>query len=294
MNLYDLVAEYKKNPLGIDVEKPRLSWKIAASENNVLQNACRIQAAASVEELEKEANLLWDSGKVESSQSIHIEYAGEELKSGERAYWRVKVWTGESESEWSHGTDFWEMGLLDSGDWKAQWISTTAEDDLTKACPVPMFRKEFAAAKKITSARVYVTSLGIYELRINGERVGDALFTPGWTSYNKRLQYQTYDVTDLLNEGGNAIAATVGDGWSTTMETSWPCCFNWSWNMKTAPEKRSLPTIHGRTPPARFARLIFIWEKPMMPGWKSRAGICRAMTIPNGSALSCSTMRKIS
>ncbi|MEN8254409.1 MAG: glycoside hydrolase family 78 protein [Verrucomicrobiota bacterium] len=213
MNLYDLVAEYKTNPLGIDVRRPRLSWKMVASENNVLQDAYRIQVAASAEELAAEASLLWDSGDVESSQSIHIEYAGEELKSGERVYWRVKVWAGDVESEWSDGSDFWEMGLLDSGDWKAEWISTPVEDDLSKACPVPMFRKEFEATKGIASARVYATSLGIYELRINGERIGDALFTPGWTSYNKRLQYQTYDVTDLLNENSNAIGATVGDGW---------------------------------------------------------------------------------
>ncbi|RKX39529.1 MAG: alpha-L-rhamnosidase, partial [Verrucomicrobia bacterium] len=216
LEIHCLTTEYKTNPLGIDVKHPRLSWKIAASENNVLQDAYRIQVAASVEELEEETSLLWDSGKVESSQSIHIEYAGEELKSGERAYWRVKVWTGESESEWNSGSDFWEMGLLDASNWQAEWISATMEDDLTKAGPVPMFRKEFTAAKEIVSARAYVTSLGIYELRINGERVGDALFTPGWTSYNKRLQYQTYDVADMLNEargGENAIAATVGDGW---------------------------------------------------------------------------------
>ncbi len=211
--IYCLATEYKSNPLGIDVVKPRLSWKIRSPENDIIQAAYRIQAAASVEDLERETNLLWDSGKVASSQSIHVEYAGADLKSGERAYWRVKSWAGSTESEWSSGDVFWEMGLLDSGDWKAQWISTLTEDDLTKACPVPMFRKEFGLERKIKSARVYATSLGIYELKLNGQPVTDALFTPGWTSYNKRLQYQTYDVTELLSDGGNAIGATVGDGW---------------------------------------------------------------------------------
>ena len=211
--IYCLTTEYKNTPLGIDVVKPRLSWKFRSKGRNVLQTAYRIQIASAVEDFEKEGSLFWESGKVESSQSIHVEYAGAELKSGERAYWRVKCWAGQTGSEWSSGNDFWEMGLLDSSDWKAQWISTTVEDDLTKACPVPMFRKEFGLEKKIKSARIYATSLGIYELKLNGQSVTDALFAPGWTSYNKRLQYQTYDVTGLLNAGGNAIGATVGDGW---------------------------------------------------------------------------------
>lgn len=208
-----LATECKTNPLGIDVARPRLSWKIRSEQKNVLQTAYRIQVAESVQGLEDGSDPLWDSGKVESAQSIHVEYAGKELQSRQRAWWRVKVWTDKGESDWTSGNDFWEMGLLSSKDWKAEWIASPAEDDLSKACPVPMFRKEFGVNKEIASARLYATSLGIYELRINGERVGDALFTPGWTSYSKRLQYQTYDVTDLLSEGGNAIGATVGDGW---------------------------------------------------------------------------------
>ena len=208
-----LTTEYKNNPLGIDVARPRLSWKISSPESNVLQSAYRIQVAATVQGLEKEDGLLWDSGKVESSQSIHVEYAGQALESGQRAYWRVGIWTNARDQEWSSGKDFWEMGLLDSKDWKAQWISAPAEDDLSKACPVPLFRKEFGLEKKIRSARIHATSLGIYELRLNGQPVTDALFSPGWTSYNKRLQYQTYDVADMLSEGENAIGAAVGDGW---------------------------------------------------------------------------------
>ena len=79
--------------------------------------------------------------------------------------------------------------------------------------PSPLFRKEFTASKKISSATAYITAHGMYEAQINGQRIGDAYLTPGWTSYNKRLQYQIYDVTDLLNNGNNAIGVTLGNGW---------------------------------------------------------------------------------
>jgi alpha-L-rhamnosidase len=105
------------------------------------------------------------------------------------------------------------MGRLSPGDWKARWIEA-AEDEGAKASqPSPMLRGTFAVKGKVKSARAYVTSLGLYELEINGKRVGDELLTPGWTSYKKRLQYQTYDVTTQLRQGANAVGATLGDGW---------------------------------------------------------------------------------
>ena len=209
----NLVTEYKTNPLGLDILKPRLSWKLYASTNNVVQTAYRIQVATSVKDLKSGNNLVWDTKKVNTSKSIQIEYNGEKLTSKQRLYWRVKVWTNKGESQWTKGNDFWEMALLNTSDWNAQWISDGIVGDLWEAKEVPMFRKEFSLSKKIKSARVYATSLGIYELIINGNRVSDAYFTPGWTTYSKRLQYQVYDVTDMLQKGDNAVAATVGDGW---------------------------------------------------------------------------------
>ncbi|MEN8155778.1 MAG: glycoside hydrolase family 78 protein [Bacteroidota bacterium] len=208
-----LVTEYKTNPQGIDVVQPRLSWKIGSSENEIMQTAYRIQVAPTLNDLKRGANLLWDSEKVHSDRSTHVVYEGAELETGQRVCWRVKIWCGKHQSQWSSGTDFWEMGLLKADDWKAKWITDGIAGDLKEGKPIPMFRKEFTLKKKITSARVYATSLGIYELTINGERVSDALFSPGWTSYNKRLQYQTYDVTSMLVNGQNAVAATVADGW---------------------------------------------------------------------------------
>jgi alpha-L-rhamnosidase len=209
----NLRTEYKTNPQGIDINKPRLSWEIISRDRNTVQSAYQIKTALSEKNLESESNLIWNTGKVSSEQSVHIEYKGQELQSGQRIYWKVKVWDNKGrESEWSK-TAFWEMGLLDKSDWKASWIEPDIQEDSTKSNPCPFLRKEFKAQKNIRAAKVYISSLGLYQLFLNGEKAGDQLFTPGWTSYKKRLQYQVYDVTNRLNNGRNAIGVILGDGW---------------------------------------------------------------------------------
>jgi alpha-L-rhamnosidase len=206
----DLTCEYKKNPVGIDVLKPRISWKLEGNERGVMQSAYEIQVSKEEDTFEK---LSWATGKVQADRSIHIEYEGEALESRARYYYRVRVWNQKDEvSEWS-GTAFFEMGLLKKEDWKAKWITHdfVYEDEAYDPCP--LFRRDFTLGKGIKKARAYATSLGLYELYINGERVSDNLFTPGWTSYNKRLQYQTYEVTDMLLQGRNAVGIVSGNGW---------------------------------------------------------------------------------
>lgn len=206
-----LVTEYRENPIGIDVEKPRLSWQISSEENNVTQTAYEIRVAASPKELGKKDALLWSSGKVESHRSVHVEYGGTPLKSMQRAYWQVRIWDNKGRvSRWSRPA-YWETALLDNNEWQASWI-TMKEEESGKSLPAQYYRSEFTCSKEIKSARVYVTSLGLYQLFMNGEKVGEQLFTPGFTSYKKRLQYQTYDVTTMLQKE-NAIGAMVGDGW---------------------------------------------------------------------------------
>ena len=205
-------TEYRVNPLGIDAPRPRLSWKIVSSVRNTMQTAYQVQVAADGAALASGRQLVWDSGKVPSDASIFQSYGGPALHSRTRYYWRVRVWDGSGHvSGWSTPA-FWETGLLERSDWKAQWIGPPAAGDSSGA-PAPMFRREFAVNGRIRSARVYVTSRGLYELHLNGHRVSDDVFTPGWTSYQKRLQYQTYDVTSLLAPGNNAIGAILGDGW---------------------------------------------------------------------------------
>ncbi|MEM6380330.1 MAG: family 78 glycoside hydrolase catalytic domain, partial [Bacteroidota bacterium] len=207
----NLVCEYLENPIGIAMAKPRLSWQLNASATDVMQAAYEIRAAESLKNLEKKNKLFWSSGKMDSDQSVNVNYAGPSLTSMQRVYWQVRVWDNQGQaSEWSKPA-FWETGVLDPQAWEADWI-TMPEEKSEEVLPVQYYRKAFSTKKKISSARVYVTSLGVYQLYLNGEKVGKDLFTPGWTSYHKRLQYQTYDVTSMLKKD-NAIGAMVGDGW---------------------------------------------------------------------------------
>ncbi len=206
-----LRCEYKVDPLGIDVRQPRLSWQLTADGRGVVQAAYQVRVAES--EAGLAANPIWDTGRVDSDQSIHVVYEGPALASGRRYYWQVRVWDGGGAvSDWS-APAFWEMGLLGASDWEASWISPDWDEDLTAPQPAPMLRRTFAVEGEVQAARAYVTGLGLYEVELNGQRVGDQIFTPGWTSYDTRLQYQTYDVTDLLQPGDNAIGAMLGDGW---------------------------------------------------------------------------------
>ena len=209
----NLRTEYKTNPVGIEVQQPRLSWEITSSRRDVKQTSYQIRVAATTMELKSGNNLLWNTGNVNSGQSIHVLYEGPELNSGQRVYWQVRIQDDKNiPSEWSEIV-YWEMGILHISEWQVSWISSANEQDVSASQPCPIFRKEFLLDKEISSARVYVTCLGLYEMELNGQRVGDEVFTPGWTSYNNRLQYQTYDITQYLKTGKNAIGATVGNGW---------------------------------------------------------------------------------
>ena len=208
----ELVCEYHTNPVGIDVQKPRLSWKIFSDQQDVLQTAYEIRVADSPANLKRKNRLIWSSGKVNSDQSVNVEYQGPELEPMQRVYWQVRIWDNQNKAtKWSEPA-FWEMGLTRPELWTASWITMENEKEGEGSKPSHFLRKEFSTSKKVESARVYVSALGLYELYLNGKKVGDELFTPGWTSYNNRIQYQTYDVTSMLQEN-NALGAILGDGW---------------------------------------------------------------------------------
>ncbi|MGB8226985.1 MAG: family 78 glycoside hydrolase catalytic domain, partial [Sedimentisphaerales bacterium] len=209
----DLRTEYKVNPLGLETKVPRLSWAVISEKRCVVQCAYQIKCTSKSGCPANETCLIWDSGKVESEQSVCIGYDGEQLKSRQRVYWQVKVRDNYGEeSGWSEPA-FWEMGLLNKSDWEAKWIEPDIEEDTSSSTPCPYLRKEFSTKGKIKKARIYITCHGLYQLTINGQKATDQLFTPGWTSYAKRLQYQVFDVTNLLNSEKNAIGIILGDGW---------------------------------------------------------------------------------
>ncbi|MFN8472394.1 MAG: glycoside hydrolase family 78 protein [Anaerolineae bacterium] len=157
-------------------------------------------------------NLLWDSGKV-ASDALTCEYAGAVLRSRQRCFWTVRLWDeDEAAGEWASPA-VWEMGLLEPSDWTARLIQPDLPEKPHSPRPCPLLRRDFRLKGNIARARLYVTAHGLYEARINGRRVGDEYFTPGWTTYDKCLQYQAYDVTALVREGDNALGAVLGDGW---------------------------------------------------------------------------------
>jgi len=204
----ELVCEYHTNPLGIDIQKPRLSWQIVSADQNVLQTAYEIK----VTDETATGKLIWTSGKVNSSNSVNVSYDGPALKSMQRVYWQVRIWDKKGKATAWSAPAFWEMGLLEPELWKASWVRLGSESTEKGSKPAQYFRKDFSSTQKIKSARVYVTSLGLYQLYLNGKKVSTDLFTPGWTSYKNRIQYQTYDVTSMI-QAKNSIGAVVGDGW---------------------------------------------------------------------------------
>ncbi|WP_330262901.1 family 78 glycoside hydrolase catalytic domain [Streptomyces griseorubiginosus] len=195
-----LRAEQLEHALGIGTRRPRLSWWLPADSG--VQLAHRIRTGEG-----------WDSGRVEGADSVHVPYGGPPPGSGERITWQVKVWTDAGESDWSEWAWF-ETGLLDPSDWQALWIEPV-ETEVPPAGhrPAHVLRTPFSTTSPVRRARLYATAQGLYEAFLNGERIGDAELTPGFTQYDVRLQVQTYDVTALAREGDNVLGALLSDGW---------------------------------------------------------------------------------
>lgn len=227
----NLTVESQKYPLGIDVVTPRLSWWIQTEQQPILQTAYHVIVT------DEDGTVVWNTEQVKSDQSLWIEYQGTPLQSRKRYDWKVKVWDNQGrQSNWSQPAS-WEMGLLNPEDWLASWIepeqqeaveedfitikeifsggleAESLEERVKNLQPPQLLRRSFTAEKKVKKARVYVTSHGIYQLELNGQRVGDIEFAPDFTAYNVHLQYQTYDVTKFIQNGNNVIGVKVADGW---------------------------------------------------------------------------------
>ena len=200
MKAINLKTEYLINPIGIDIRHPRLMWNC---EGGTKQTAYRIIAKT-------DGKTVWDSGKI-ASDRMHADYPNN-LASRQRVEWSVTLWDETDREGEPSETAFFETGLLSASDFRAKWISGNYRVNKKKRYPVDCFKKEFSA-HNVAKARLYITACGLYEATINGKRVGDFVLAPGHTDYTKRIQLQTYDVTELLENGENMITVELADGW---------------------------------------------------------------------------------
>jgi len=211
----ELKTAHVVEPLGIDTFRPRFRWLLESSERGQLQSAYQVLVATSLEKLEAGIGNKWDSGKVRSDNSVEVFYGAGGIASGERAYWKVRIWDGKGKiSAYSIPSSF-EMGLLKTSAWKGQWIAAP------KGLAAPMSRRALTVHGPVRRARLYICRLGYYELSINGQKIGDRVLDPATTYYHNdqpfklgsRVLYATYDVTAALRAGENAIGVMLGNGW---------------------------------------------------------------------------------
>jgi len=212
------VGEGFSNPLGYYEASPRFSWMLSEASDGQFQSAFHIQVATSLEQLSDAAD-LWDSGKVSSNQTSWVEYEGKDLASRQTLYWRVKVWDeNDQPSAWSTAQSI-ELGLLKTSDWQGKWIghpnTALSENPAQSTLATPQYlRNSFEVKGEVKKARLYITAKGLFKPYLNGvEIAGRDVMTPGWTPYAKRIESLTYDITDKIVQGENAIAASLAGGW---------------------------------------------------------------------------------
>lgn len=222
----DLRCEHLFEPQGLNTRHPRLTWALEGAGRNRRQSAYRIVAGTDRAAVAGGEGAWWDSGKVESDEALLIPYAGRALRSDHEIWWAVQVWDESGRASAVSEPAMFRTGLMDASDWQAKWISRplvppggrfppqdTVYDNPYWARPADFFRRDFSVARTLRRATIYATALGLYELQVNGKRVGDQELAPGWTDYHTRVEYQSYDATDLVAAGENTIAAIVGEGW---------------------------------------------------------------------------------
>ncbi len=222
----DLRCEHLFAPQGLNTRQPRFTWGLKGDGRGRRQTAYRIVAGTDRAAVAAGSGEWWDSGKVASDSSLLVAYAGRPLVSDREIWWSVEVWDEKDRKSAPSVPAMFRTGLLEASDWKAKWISRalvppggrmppqdTVYDNPYWARPADLYRKEFKVGRKVRRATVYATALGLYEITVNGARVGDQELAPGWTDYHTRVEYQSYDATALVASGTNAIAAIVGEGW---------------------------------------------------------------------------------
>lgn len=215
-----LYCDHAVNPPAVDHRKPALSWILSSARRGARQSAYRILVSRNPHSLMRGTGDLWDSGRVESDNSTDVVYGGAPPASGEMCYWRVRVWDDlDQASPWSE-PGHWQVGLLEASDWHAQWISEASKENAA----APLFRRDFSVSGKIKRATAYVYGLGWYEFFLNGTKVGDQVLAPPNSHYERVNLYDTFDVTRLLRQNGNAVGVMLGGGYDS-IYSRW----GWKW-----------------------------------------------------------------
>lgn len=229
LKVVHLACEQRINPLGVEAKAPVLNWQLQSRRRGVVQEAYRILVADNPESLRKNIGNLWDSKKRTSDASIQVAYEGAPLQAARTYYWKVQVWDNQSRTPAWSPVARWQMGLLAPSDWKgAQWIGYEAMPDSLRIVPaehgkgdtkwagvvdtLPLLRKAFTLNKPVKKATAFICGLGHFEMRLNGQKVGDHFLDPGWTFYDKEAQYVAFDVTGQLKPGRNALGVLLGNG----------------------------------------------------------------------------------
>ncbi len=213
--LQNLRCELLQNPMGIDVAQPGLSWEIVSDERDVKQTGYHILVATSADKLTESDADVWNSGKVKSAESVYNAYAGPALKSKNKYYWKVKVSTNKGETAWTEPAS-WSMGLLHYKDWEGRWIGFDRffpwDNEPEGRLSARYFRKEFSTDKTVASATAYIMGMGLYELYVDGKKIGNQVLAPVPTDYTKNIKYNALDITPQLKQGKHAIGVILGNG----------------------------------------------------------------------------------
>ncbi len=254
----NLRCEYSLNPAGIDAADPHFSWTLRSSRRGERQTAYQVLVATSCENLAQNRGDAWDSGKVESAQSVHVRYGGAPLESNRSYFWKVRIWSRAGKACDYNGSATFSTALLKAEDWQAEWIGrgprreprgslgyfSTPPEETGEGAGVDvderstLLRTEVVLGKPTKRVIVYICGLGFYELSINGKRIGDRVLNPAKTNYRKQLLYETYDVTDKFVEGRNAIGVHLGNGWFNPLKKYW------TWRMQWFGSKRMILQMH--------------------------------------------------
>ncbi|UOQ68708.1 glycoside hydrolase family 78 protein [Hymenobacter volaticus] len=227
----DLRCEYLVNPLGLDASQPRLTWRLNDNRRGATQVAYQLTVGSDSLGVSRGSTTAWTSGKVASDRQL-VTYAGPALRPFTRYYWRVQVWSRGSAPALASRVSSLETGMMRQQNWQGAWISDSQNEAFK---PAPYFRKTFYLPQNVKAARAYIAVAGLYELYINGEKMGNHRLDPMYTRFDRRTLYVTYDVTKYLHPGKNAVAVLLGNGWYNHQSTA-------VWDFHQAPW-RNRPTF---------------------------------------------------